>query len=108
MSVHCREDGNIIYVKDESFCVTAGRSRRFSAVCGIHIAAADLYEKFSEPVEGGLDVHFLFGRPSGLTSDPIEDSMSYRKGLQFGEYRFSIGPLAARLILPETSRLYLD
>jgi len=107
MSLICHEDGRGLYVADEASAVTTVVAATFSAVCSLHLRDVPPVERFPEPVEGGLDVHYLFGRPNTYSADPTVDTLSFTRGLEFGDYRFSIRPALARLVLPRCFALYV-
>lgn len=107
MSVVCYEDGRKLFIADEAFCITTEEAETYSAICDSHIAAIPLDERLNERVTGRLDIHFLFGRPNGYSTDLGVDTLSFTNGLRFGDYRFSVNPAIAQLVLPRACQLYL-
>ncbi|MDB5184423.1 MAG: hypothetical protein JWN38_231 [Candidatus Saccharibacteria bacterium] len=106
MSIACYEDGSQLVVAKEAFCVTTRAAEQYSALCSRHVIAIPAVERLPEPVEGGLDIHFLFAGPNGYSPDPHVDTLSLRS-MQFGDYRFSLRPELAQLILPRACELFL-
>lgn len=107
MSIYCHEDGSRLFVANQVFCATTEEAKLYSALCHAHIDRIPEEERFPERIEGGLDIHFMFARRNGYTSDFYADTLSLHS-MQFGDYRFSVRGKIAKLLLPNCFDTYLD
>jgi hypothetical protein len=102
MSLTCIEHRTPLSIAEQSFAVTTPDVLEFAAICQEHYEQIPQVARLNENPGDGIDIHNLFGRPSGLselTGDPMIDTLSLRN-VEFGEYRFSISRELARTILP--------
>lgn len=105
MSLLCREDGLGLLTTEQAYCVTVQTADTVESICQAHFGAIPVEKRLLKPIEGGLDIHFLFSTPTWGRLD-LPDILTLT-GANVGEYRFSIPGDVARIVLPQCFQLFL-
>jgi len=100
MSTACHEDGEILHSTDKIYSVTTEDADIFVALCDRHFDDVPLELRSPQPIEGGLDVHNLSGRPNRFGGDINDDTFSFRT-MELGPRLFSISRELAQVALPK-------
>ncbi len=106
MSVICHEDGEVIHTADQAFSAATETSAIYVALCNRHLDSIPLDQRLSYQIDGGLDIHDLFGRPNGYSADANVDTLSI-KTMELGNRRFSISRSMAQTVLPKCTATFL-
>ena len=106
MSVICHEDGEVIHTADQAFSSATETSAIFVALCNKHLDQIPHDQRSSDQIDGGLDIHDLFGRPNEYSADATVDTLSL-KTMELGDRRFSISRSMAQTVLPNCTATFL-